>query len=395
MDIARGTAEKEAQQLSHGWFVVRNKIMEDELDPNFNLQSTEKILFDNQPWCQISNNRRGSSMLKKYLGKLLCDKIQVEFPRIFAQLQSQLKQLEKKKDSLGPERPSTHQRHAYLLDIAQRYSMAAEQAVNLPWDRQEENTRVRPIIRETNDSFAECMRRSGHSHPFQDHEVEIDGAIGTLDFIVSQILAARNKPDVAEKEKLISPAKLRGQSKSTELFDKIKKEVEICSSTQLPGMVHPDVIQRLYRMQTSKWHEMAADHVKSIASAVLSRSEALLNAVCPASGSTTFLNRELFVIIENFHSETVERVLCELEMHCDADQEKPLQTNEPGFVRHLQLLRSVRMARVMAVADLLLCQVPERSPESFGLLLSEECHPSAIEHAINDIHDTLKVYYQV
>lgn len=375
--------------LHHGWFVVRNKTKKDNCDPKFDLQSTEKILFDQQPWCQIREMRRGSTMLKKYLGKLLCDKIQVAFPVLLDNLRRQLKEAQVTEKILGPARISKHQRRAYLTEIAQRYQAHAREALERPWLLEAERSRARQVVRETNDVFAENMRISGHKYPFQDHGLEVDDCLQRLGSILL--------PDIPQ-EKAANGSGHEKQDKegSRELFLKIQEEVAICSSTQLPGMVHPDVIQRLYRLQTEQWHDMAADYVRETAGTIMYTAEAILNSVCPAVGSTSFLHGELLHTIRQFHSESLDKVLRELEKYCDGDRSKLLQTNDPGYMRRLQLLRSLRMVRTMELATgIVRVNRETHSVEELGVLLFEQCHHSAIDNTVNDVHDTLKVYYEV
>ncbi|OAR03062.1 hypothetical protein LLEC1_04715 [Akanthomyces lecanii] len=377
----------------HGWFVVRNKTKNDEVDPDFDLQSTECALFGKQPWTKIRETRRGSGMLKKYLGKLLCDKIQAAFPTLLDNLRLQLKEAQATEIKLGPSRNSSHQRRAYLTEIAHRYQSRAREALERPWLLDSASSRARQIVRETNDSFAGKMRDSGHALSFQDHDLEMDGCLERL----GKILHPETKPEraparfgVPEEENEDDNAK-----NGAELFASIKAEVAICSSTQLPGMVHPDVIQRLYRKQTALWQDMASTHVRKIASTILSTAEELLNDACPASGSTSFLHGELLLSVRQFHDESLEKVLRALEMYCAGDQTKLLQTTDPGFIRRLQLLRSLRMVKTMELATTIVSvNKKTHSVEELGILLFEHCHHSAVDNTVNDVHDTLRVYYE-
>lgn len=380
-----------ARLLHHGWFVVRNKTKHDETDPDFDLQSTEGALFGKQPWTKIRETRRGSGMLKKYLGKLLCEKIQVAFPTLLDNLRRQLKEAQTTERNLGPARDSGHQRRAYLTQIAQRYQAHAREALERPWLLNSPSSRARQIVREANDAFSDEMRETGHQHSFQDQGLEMDGCLERL----GSILLPDNNPPTVQTAHSATEDEDEGDNGES-LFDRIKEEVAICSSTQLPGMVHPDVIQRLYKEQTSLWHGLASDHVRQIANTILSTSEELLNLACPASGSTSFLHGELLLAVRQFHDESLEKVLYALEKYCDGDQTKLLQTTDPGFIRRLQVLRSLRMVKTMELATTLVSvNRKTHSVEELGILLFEHCHHSAVDNTVNDVHDTLKVYYEV
>ncbi|XWW95318.1 hypothetical protein V2A60_003276 [Cordyceps javanica] len=390
VDVANRNVDDVGRLLHHGWFVVRNKTKADESNPDFDLQSAESALFSKQPWVNIRETRRGSGMLKKYLGTLLCEKIQAAFPGLLDNLRRQLKEAQAKEEELGPARASSHQRRAYLTELAQEYQVLAEKAVERPWLLHSESARVGQISRESNDSFSELMRKSGHTFAFQNHHLDIEGLTKRLD---PMLHPKRER----EKSKSIFSVPEGDEEEEADaiILDIIKKEVAICSSTQLPGMVHPDVIQRLYQKQTLLWHAMASEHVRDVAGTVIATAKELLNEVCPSSGSTSFLHGELSLVIRQFHDESLEKVLGKLEEYCDADYHNLLQTTDPNFIRHLQLLRCMRMVRTIQLANAIVTANEDtHTAEPLGHLLSEHCHHSAVDNIVNDVHDTLKVYYQ-
>lgn len=400
IDVANGKVAGVAQLLHHGWFVVRNKTKKDDLDPEFDLQSAENALFDKQPWNKVRENRRSSGMLKKYLGKLLCDQIQAAFPSLLDSLRLQIRLTEKKRQDLGPSRGSTHQRRTYLVGIAHKFQTLAREALEHPWQLTTERARARQHIREANETFSDAMRSSGHLYPFQDHGLDVDGCLLNLQSVLFS--------DAASPMESSSPLKGLGDESETQgLFEKIEEEVAICSSTQLPGMVHPDVIQRLYKQQTTLWRDMAADHVQRIATIVLSAAEMILQSVCPPSGNTTFLHGQLLLTIRQFHEQSLQEGLRDLNKYCDRDEDKLLQTTDPGFIRQLQLLRSLRMVRIMHAGLTMVRDHREATPqteeqgtehlgtEQFALHLFEQCHHSSVNNSVNEVHDTLKVYYEV
>ncbi|OAA81280.1 vacuolar sorting protein VPS1 [Akanthomyces lecanii RCEF 1005] len=384
VDVANGKVDGVARLLHHGWFVVRNKTKNDEVDPDFDLPSTEDALFGKQPWSKIRETRRGSGMLKKYLGKLLCEKIQAAFPTLLDNLRRLLKEAQSTERKLGPSRDSSHQRRAYLTEIAQRYQDLADKALESPWLLDSPSARARQIVREANDAFDKQMRDSGHALSFQDHDLKMDDCLERLGKILHPETRLENSVPEDEDE-----------DNGAELFASIKEEVAICSSTQLPGMVHPDVIQRLYRQQTAIWHDVASVHVRELASAILSAAEELLNDVCPASGSTSFLHGELLLAVRQFHDESLEKVLRALKTYSEGDQTKLLQTTDPGFNHRLQLLRTLRMVKTMELATTIVKAKKEtHTVEELGILLFKHCHHSAVDNTVNDVHDTLKVYYE-
>lgn len=263
-------------------------------------------------------------------------------------------------------------------------------AVDSPWLLESPSARARQIVREASVLFNKEMRDSGHAMSFQDHDLEMDGCLARL----GKILHPETKLEKAPAS--LSVPEDEDDDHGAELFARIREEVAICSSTQLPGMVHPDVIQRLYRQQTALWHDVASTHVRDAASTIISSAEELLNDVCPASGSTSFLHGELLLAVRQFHDESLEKVLRALDTYSEGDQTKLLQTTDPGFNHRLQLLKSLRMVKTMELATAIVSANKKTlSVEELGILLFEHCHHSAVDNTVNDVHDTLKVYYEV
>lgn len=260
------------------------------------------------------------------------------------------------------------------------------------------------------------MRVLGHVYEFEDHALKEDECIQRMREIIvrnedraqQNALAAAQAngnptPDVTPRRKrrasrVSNPAPKRDHSvrSSEALFAKIRHEVNICNSTELPGLVHPDVIRRLYKVQTEKWHIIAEDHLKTVALGVTGAAEEILNIVCPPGGSTSVLHDELLLIIRQFYDEALRRSLGILETYCKGDRIKLLQTTDPGFVHKLRLLQSLRMMKNIDVARQLVdTEENNHSVEELSILLFNACHHTALDNTVNEVHDALKVYYEV
>jgi len=417
--MASGRVEGVDRLLHHGWFVVRNRVEgERDDDPDFDLETVEQKMFSTHPWTDIREQRRGSSKLKRYLGKLLCDKIKVSFPRLLAELGKLLGDSETQLARLGEARTTHHQRRAYLAGIAQGYELRAREALERPWLLDEVNARARNIVRENNDAFGTMMRKQGHVYEFEDHDLREDECLIRLKEILlpdapqeTKSQSTNQVSDTTTSEswprKTLKPTSpsasihdstLRENSilSSQALFDKIREEVRICGCTELPGVVHPDVIRRLYKDQTQKWHGEAESHLRAVATAVRNSAQELLGSVVPQMAEASVLHEGLRLIMDQLYGEALKRALVTLKAYCDGDRAKLLQTTDPGFMHRLRLLQSLRMMKgIQQAIQTVNAKRDDHSVEDLSLLLLSGYHHSSERNTVYEVHDALKVYYQV
>ncbi|KAK0748920.1 P-loop containing nucleoside triphosphate hydrolase protein [Schizothecium vesticola] len=397
VQIVNGKEERVDKLSHHGWFVVRNRADDNDPDPDFDLQQAEANLFRQEPWTNVAESRRGSTRLKMYLSELLCDKIVTAFPRLVARLGELLRDAEVSMARLGEPRKTNEMKRAYLVSLAQKYEERAKDALERPWQLERPNTRVRRLVRESNDSFAEQMRTSGHVYTFEDYDTKEEDYIrrlGELMFPDAQeaqqnTTSALSAAPASEKERPIREGE--------ELFAKIREEINNCGCTELPGQVHPDIIPRLYREQTLNWRAIAEDHLREVAAGVMRAAEEILESVCSRSGSAGILFEEWLFVLHQSYDDALERALREFQTYCDGDQMKLLQITDPAFAKKLRILKSLRMVSTIAQAVKLAAQAKKDmhfSLEEIELTMFDACHHSTAKNTANEVHDILKVYYE-
>ncbi|KAL8984718.1 MAG: hypothetical protein Q9177_004626 [Variospora cf. flavescens] len=162
-------AQNEEKHLNHGWFVVRNRTPP-ELESNIGSlerQRREEAFFDEGPWNRLSQARRGTQALKRYLADLLCSRIQETFPTILATVQDRQAMAAAQLNKLGPSRGTTEEKRVYLTELAQQLYDLTSQAVRGRYHALgDESLKLRRFVREANDAFASKMIHHGYSVPF-------------------------------------------------------------------------------------------------------------------------------------------------------------------------------------------------------------------------------------
>ncbi|UQC86125.1 vacuolar sorting protein VPS1 [Colletotrichum lupini] len=185
---------------------------------------------------------------------------------------------------------------------------------------------------------------------------------------------------------------LRSQShRGASFVDEIREQLHIWQTTELPGMVNTEVIQILYKTQSEQWQRIAEQHIENIADDVERASNSILEDVCSPDNCSKILCEELARALTHFQHEAKQKALRELKEHCRRERETHLQTTDARFHERLQALRTVRLLEAIG-----------NSFSSFkGLDLSSskvlfhQLHHSIEGNMVNDVHDVVKVYYEL
>ena len=263
-----------------------------------------------------------------------------------------------------------------------------------------DDARIRSIVNNLNMEFDKKMEAEGHEFQFQDHGFSEKEYVQRLGLVITN----NREPEIPGNASL-------------EIFNEIREEVEICGSAVLPGLVNPEIIHRLYRKQTRKWKQMAEEHMRAVADVVSVGTRKLLGVVCPSEGATALLHKELRQIITTFHERTLAKALTNLNTYSEAEQTKMPHTTDPGFGRKLRLLQSLRvtnnfvrvhedyesglkrvideMQEVVKNGQFFQARASLTAAETVSSAMFEEFHSSSHNNTVHDVHDILKIYYEV
>ena len=331
----------------------------------------ERNFFDSPPWSRLPEARRGTQALKSYLADLLCTRIQETFPSILATIQARQLSACSELDRLGTSRETIEEKRIYLTDIAQRLHGLGSQALLGRYNGLSENDlRLRKFVREANDDFAAQMILNGHRVPFLDMP---DG------------------PD----------------SRSSPIQTLIREEIKNCRGTELQGTLNPDVLPTLFHRQIANWKGMATTHFQHVTTGIMKMVEEGLQKLCEDNNTTQKI--KMFVRRTNKTSE--EQGLAQLRRRFDELASRHLQTQNPTFEQNVRKARLARFKKAMER-----CWSKEhgsifrksqsgdsRAEEDHQViidlrhmtLLFDELHMSNAQNLEDEIHDTLKSYYEL
>ncbi|KAK1994581.1 vacuolar sorting protein VPS1 [Colletotrichum falcatum] len=388
IEIATGRGQDSGKSMQDGWFVVRNRSERDGDD--FDIKAAEHELFSQSPWDEIPRGRRGSVMLQKHLGNLLCAQIRGDFPAIQASIRRLLAEAEESRKALGDPRPTHSLRQQYIRSVIERYHKIAVRTLQSPGSFSEEALRVRGLVRESNESFTQDMQDLGHTHLFEDTSVDpmtqLTEAHADEDGISTPPSTPPTKRQPTRKK---SPA---ARQLRTPLVEVIRDQLRIWQTTELPGLVNTDVIKILFKQQSENWQQLAERHIENIAIDVNAASDRILDDVCSPPSCSRILHAGLSRVLSRLQQQAKEKAIRELKEHCRREREFHMQTTDPRFEERLQALRTVRLLGALA-------SIPSFQNGTFDLahskLLFQHFHHSIEGNMIYDVHDVVKVYYEL
>ncbi|KAF9873972.1 putative vacuolar sorting protein VPS1 [Colletotrichum karsti] len=404
VEIASGGGSHSRKSMHDGWFVVRNRT-ENEGD-NFDLKDAEDRLFSQPRWAQVRSDRKGSSMLKQYLGNLLCARIRDNFPAIQSSIQRLLQDAQSSRKSLGDPRSNHNLRQQYLREILDRYRSIAFKTINSPGKLPDsmEALRVWSRVKESNETFTEEMRAHGHVYQFEDQGVDsMTKLTEALAYHYPHQTSKKQAAETREYEAVMTPPSTppkerRGRKPLSQdnnpapFVSVIQKQLQVWQTTELLGLIHPEVIKVLYKQQSEKWQGMAEAHINKIASDIEIASNSILQNVCSPSTGSTILFQELSTILSQLQTQAKQKALSELEDYCRRDREHHLQTTDKRFEQNLRALRSVRLLNTYHSMP-----QPQKDtdPNVHIFAVFGHCHHSIEKNMIDDAHDIVKVYYEL
>lgn len=161
-------------------------------------------------------------------------------------------------------------------------------------------------------------------------------------------------------------------------------------STLVPGIINPQILENLYRLQTQKWLAISLNLLESVAFRIEEASKFMLDAVCPPSGSTSTLRRALQDHISAMHEEATADARKVMEEFVVSVRENIIQTTDPVFREEVQLWAYIRTLKALQDPDRM-AENPLNSCNAFFNMVTRSAH----KNLEAEIHDVTRVYYTV
>lgn len=179
IELANNQNEKYFFNL--GWHVVKNRKFE-ETQVSFNERNRlEDSFFRDSNFKDLPKNSVGIDALRQRLSDVLFDHVKRELPGIRSEVGKMLSAIRKRLENLGMSRVSADERREYLMQVSERMKdvckcalsgnyesefFRATNAIDFDQESTTSTRRLRAQIQQTNELFAERMRKDAHTLQF-------------------------------------------------------------------------------------------------------------------------------------------------------------------------------------------------------------------------------------
>ena len=209
------------------------------------------------------------------------------------------------------------------------------------------------------------------------------------------------------------------QIEPTEIYEWIRKEIKSNRGTELQGTMNPDVLPILFHKQAHKWRGIAESHFDHITTIADSATGQVLDAVC----KDPLTRNKIASCIREVTARSKGRFLALLSQRVDHILSRHLQTNNPAFEQKVTEARKRRFRAALERYKLWKSRKAFVKPLYFGNghdgsdeesptgndeddnrlvidmrdvgALFAELHISNSQNLEDEVHDSLKAYYEI
>ncbi|KAI9830934.1 MAG: hypothetical protein M1819_005317 [Sarea resinae] len=211
--------------------------------------NAEVNFFSSAPWKEqhLDRNRIGIERLRVFLQELLDTHIERELPKVRKDVKSLLSQTDYELEQLGAERSSITQMRMFLTHVSMGFYNVTKAALEGTYDGKDgaffetSTTRLRALVHEENGRFATYMREHAEKRKR------------------SQGVDSDIKDDAEDGQLLVTEGE----------FDQwVKETYHGTRGRELPGNYNHALLSELFHEQSSRWGDIAKDHLQRLSSIV-------------------------------------------------------------------------------------------------------------------------------
>ncbi|KAE8391632.1 P-loop containing nucleoside triphosphate hydrolase protein [Aspergillus alliaceus] len=263
-DILEADSEEESNYLQFmrnekidlrlGWHALRNRSFETRDISDDSRDERERIFFEQGRWASLSRDCVGVDSLRRRLSSVLLQHVRRNLPGLIADIQDKIADRQRRLAKLGAARSTLQQQRGFLLGISSSFERITSQALNGMYadeffgefgdDAQDSQDfrRLRAVIRELNECFADAMNTRGSRRIFK----------GWFD----------QGYDLEQKKQKMymenwSPEYITREALEKEIGEQARKNRGI----ELPGSANQLLVGSLFRDQSKPWEEIARLHL--------------------------------------------------------------------------------------------------------------------------------------
>ncbi|GKZ37752.1 hypothetical protein AbraIFM66950_009435 [Aspergillus brasiliensis] len=223
-----------------GWHTLRNMDSDEGSWTLSDRDKTEREFFSKGAWGELPSSWVGINSLRTRLSKVLLRQIAAELPSLIDEIKEKQSNCNQQLIKLGQPRTTLDEQKTYLLTISQSFQAIVKAAVdgtyNEPFFERAQSSmgkkkRIRSVIQNLNEEFAERLNRRGHYRKVVEKESQDDNQKGQLSITRS------------------------------EFINHIQELMRQTRGRELPGTFNPMIIGELFKEQCSPWRDITCQHI--------------------------------------------------------------------------------------------------------------------------------------
>ncbi|KAF9882884.1 hypothetical protein FE257_004921 [Aspergillus nanangensis] len=236
-------AKNQDVEFRLGWHVLKNMDMEKGQWTLAQRDLDERDFFLQGIWEAMPRSLVGINSLRTRLSKVLLSQIATELPSLIEEIEAKTDRCRSQIQKLGQPRATVDEQKSYLLNISQSLQELVKAAIDGTYNdpffggahsANEYHKRIRAIVQNLNEDFAERISRRGHYRRICERN---DGQI-----------PARNQVGITREEYIKHIGHLLKRTRGREL----------------PGTFNPMMVRDLFLEQCSPWEELTRNHTDGI-----------------------------------------------------------------------------------------------------------------------------------
>ncbi|CCC11392.1 hypothetical protein SMACR_02050 [Sordaria macrospora] len=402
--------------LNLGYYLVKNRggDDDDDSDDDSGLRQKEKDLFQQNPWCNLPQERVGVGALRERLQDLLGEITDKAYPELRSEARKKLTEARDQQDALGPPRQTEREQQQYLAQIAAKFQRIVRAALEANYSTHsvfdEHSVRLITKVVGIIDTFNNRMRRKGHTYSFVKVET------GDSDDDSASKVDDSEQEDDSDSEDEYEAAQSNDAHYTIvgELFPELESIINIVEQPEFAvkddnrdwirsmylksrgielGTFSPIVLASAFRDQTTKWGPMTEYYISDIIIGIHTFILSVLKTIC-ADGKLFEAIKSIIMddlLARYVNSMNYAKFLVQVER-----EKKPYTVNH-YFSSNLQKSRGDRVSEALKGKRHYdnRCHSPATYLVKFDQIKSAITNKSNQDHAQEDIHDILKSYYKV
>ncbi|KAH8700709.1 vacuolar sorting protein [Talaromyces proteolyticus] len=239
----------------HGWHVLRNANAIERKDESFNRRVVESTFFNRGKWDSLSKQTVGVKSLQYRLREILLNRIKLELPKVTRRVQLEIRRCHSRLEKFGNPRNSPKDQMNFLTELSVKFQVLCRDAIHGYYthdffsdDREDSTRRLRAIIFNMSEEFANKMYERGHTYEIVDGKTEITQT---------------------------SPQQIH----RADYMMKIQGYLQQYRGRELQGNFNPAVIDHAFKQNSRSWGRIARDYVREVCEIMETFLDDLLDAI--------------------------------------------------------------------------------------------------------------------